>query len=190
MFLGMEKKDMGKDLNDLLVTCETLWQDFNNCKAYFPHMSSDAVGQKTVGTAPFYVQQGFNIQFNFGEALSNNDVMRINHIGHWLNQNFVIRLCAVLEYFNVFSNSIDIDFSIEGAEHVNIMRRLRNCFAHTCGKYDLSDSKHKQTLDLIRDNLGIQIVDPDDGIWPIPINKVLRPLYQGCVKYSKLKLSR
>jgi hypothetical protein len=135
-----------------------------------PYFSSrgGALGQTRISTAPYYSSQGFDIDFIFKTPLTEEDRKRINEIGHWLNQNFVIRLCAVLAYFKVFSNSIKIDFNFEGAEHDNIVRRLKNYFAHTSGRYNPNDNKHKKTIQLMHDNLWDSISAPTDGIWPIP----------------------
>lgn len=179
---------MGKDINNLLGACDALWRDFNNCKAHFPFVPLDAKGAKKVRTAPFYIAQGFDIEFYFSKGISEEGITRINQIGHWLNQNFIIRLCAILESFEVVSKTETnkIDFKFEGAEHVNIVRRLRNCFAHSSGRYDPTDKDHKKTMQLIHDKLGI----PTDGAtdWPISIDKVLNPLYKGCIMYARQKM--
>ncbi len=177
---------MGKNLNELFEALDTLWSNFNNCRAHFPYIPEDAVGIKSANTAPYYVAQGFNISFVFGEGLSKEGLVKINQIGHWINQNFVIRLCSLLESYHVFSNSIDIDFNIDGAEQINIVRRLRNCFAHSSGRYNPEDKDHVKSLELIRDHIGV----PIDGRteWPLSIDAVLKPLYEGCVKYSKQKI--
>ena len=96
-----EDMKMGKDLRDLLEALDILWKDFNNCRAYFPYVQEDAVGATTAQTAPYYIAQGFNISFVFNEGLSMESILKINQIGHWINQNFVIRLCALLESYYI-----------------------------------------------------------------------------------------
>ena len=71
---------MEKDINDFLETCETLWKDFNNCKARFPYISPDAKGLQSVWTAPFYIKQGFNISFEFDQPLSEQAIIKNNQI--------------------------------------------------------------------------------------------------------------
>jgi hypothetical protein len=179
---------MKKDIGQLRETCETLWRDFNNCKAHFPHVPPEMKGAKFVETAPCYIAQGFNVTFEFSDGISEEGIKRINQISHWLNQNFIIRLCAVLESFGIIASSTltngpnKIDFNLEGAKHVNVVRRLRNCFVHTSGRYDPTDYDHRKTMKLISDTLGT----PVDGLtdWPISINTVLKPLYDGCIKYA------
>ena len=149
--------ELEKELDDLLETCKSLWNDFNNCKAHFPYTPSDAKGLKEVRTALYYIAQGFDISFSFSQPLSEEAIAKINQIGHWLNQNFIIRLCAILEYFGVISNSEKIDLELEGAYEVNIVRRLRNCFVHSSGRYNPKDRKHRVTIELIRTKIDNSI---------------------------------
>jgi hypothetical protein len=177
---------MKKSMEEFVAACETLWRDFNNCKAHFPYVPPEAKGAKMVRTAPYYIAQGFDVQFTFSKGISEEGIKRINEIGRWLNQNFVIRLCAVLESFRVISSSAasnQIDFNIEGAKHVNIVRRLRHCFAHSSGRYDPNDREHRKTMGFINETLSV----PTDGLtdWPIAIDTILRPLYEGCIRYAR-----
>lgn len=177
---------MAKNLDELLEALDTLWNSFNNCRAHFPYIPEDAVGIKSANTAPYYVAQGFNISFVFSEGLSKEGIVKINQIGHWINQNFIIRLCALLESYQILSNSIKIDFNLDGAKHINIVRRLRNYFAYSSGRFNSENNNHNETIDLIRDHIGISIDNRAE--WPLSINAVLRPLYEGCVNYSKQKM--
>jgi len=173
-----------KDIKNLLKGLDLLWENHNNCRAHFPFVTPQSVGAKAVSTAPYYIQQGFNITFLFNEGISADGIDKINEIGHWINQNFVVRLCALLESFSVLSNNIN--FNLDGAEHVHIVRRLRNCFAHSSGRFHPNDSEHRKTMELMRDHLGISIKNL--SAWPLPIDTVLEPLFEGCKKYAKNKL--
>jgi len=175
-----------KDIETLLSGLELLWENYTNCRAHFPYVTKESVGAKTVSTAPYYIRRGFDITFVFSEGLSPEETDKINEIGHWISQNFVVRLCALLESFSVLSNQISIDFSLDGAEHVNILRRLRNCFAHASGGFHPEDDTHRETLELMRDHLGISI--ENCSTWPLAIDTVLEPLLQGCRRYAENKL--
>ncbi len=90
---------MANDIDELLKELHLLWNNFNNCRSHFPFVPNDAKGVKMVRTAPYYIAQGFDISFVFSEGISEEGINKINQIGHWINQNFVIRLCALLESF-------------------------------------------------------------------------------------------
>ena len=63
-----------------------------------PHMLPEAVGATAFETAPFYKNQGFNWSFAFSEPLTADDVEGINAVGHWTNENYVVRLYALPEW--------------------------------------------------------------------------------------------
>ena len=176
---------MSDKTEDLLEGIHMLWKNFNNCKAHFPYMPKEAKGEREARTAPYYIQQGFDVKFVFSEGVSEEGIERINEVGHWINQNAIIRLCAVLESFHIMSNTIGINFDLDGAEQLNIARRLRNCFAHSSGRYKADDSEHDKTLKLMKDKLGISIDGCTD--WPLSIDTVIQPLFEGCIKYVKEK---
>jgi hypothetical protein len=169
-----------EDIETLLEGLDLLWQNYTNCRAHFPYVTKDSVGAKAVQTAPYYIKQGFDITFVFSEGLCPEE------IDHWIRQNFIIRLCALLESFSVLSKQISIDFSLDGAEHVNIVRRLRHCFAYSSGRFYVEDDEHRKAIELMRDHLGISM--ENGTTWPLAIDTVLEPLLQGCRRYAKNKL--
>lgn len=175
-----------KDIEALEKSLDLLWENYTNCRAHFPRVTKESVGAKEVRTAPYYIRQGFHITFVFSEGLSPDDVDKINEIGHWISQNFIVRLCALLESFKVFSEEIQIDFGLDWAHYVNIARRLRNCFAHSSGRLHPEDNKHRKTIELMRDHIGISI--DNCSTWPLAIETVLEPLLEGCRRYAKSKL--
>lgn len=164
---------------------DILWTNYNNCRAHFPCVSPTMIGQRCVPTAPFYAAQGFEVTYVLNQDLTEDKINKLNEIGHWLNQNFIIRLCALLEAHHVLSNDIKIDFEIDGCEHLNIVRRLRNRFAHSSGRFNPDDKDDKKTMELIRVNLNIDIDRSVD--WPLAINTVLQPLCEGCKRYVECK---
>lgn len=179
---------MEKDVKKLIETCQALWEDFNNCRAYFPNILPDMVGMKRVETAPYYKAQGFNINFIFNEGVSEKEIKRINRIGHWINQNFIIRLYAVLESYHIVSDSIEIDFNLKGAQYLDLVRRFRNYFAHSSGIFKPSNIEHNKTIEVMNSILGIHTEGLTD--WPLSIGTVLKPLFDGCILYSTHKMNK
>jgi hypothetical protein len=175
-----------KDVGILFNTLDHLWQNYLHCRAFFPCVTRESVGTKTVRTAPYYIAQGCDMTLEFGKPLSAEAIDRINEIGHWISQNFVIRLCAVLESFGVISERVSIDPKLDGARHVDIVRRLKNCFTHSSGRFDPENAKHRKALQLMRDHLGISI--ENCATWPLAIDTVLDPLLRGCKTYAGKRL--
>ncbi len=169
---------MSHDLETVLRDIDTLWDKFKQCRAHFPCVSKTMVGQKCVPTAPYYVAQGFQITYVLNQELTLEMVDQLNEIGHWLNQNFVFRLYAILDYHNVV-NSIEQD--IDGWKYVNVLRWLRRYFSHQSGHFDENEKEHQTTMQEINDLLGVNVDGHED--FPLPIDKVLHPLMEGCKRF-------
>ena len=176
---------MNQDFNVILEEMGVLWKNFVNCRAHFPYVPDTMMGQTAVKTAPYYIEQGFEISFSFTKPLSKGMINKINEIGHWINQNFVVRLCALLESHHVLSNEIEIDFDIDGSDDVDLIRRFRNYFAHSSGKYNPRKSEHRKTLEKMKVHLDIDIKNIKD--FPLSIHTVLEQLFKGCKKYVEAK---
>jgi hypothetical protein len=149
-------------------------------------MGVSPVGKVTFSTAPFYQRRGHNLEFHFAEPLTEDDVRRIREIGHWINQNYVVRLCALLESHGVVpkEGKGKICKELPGHEEIDILRRLRNEFAHSSGRYDATDPEARKLYERIVDHFRIQTDDPSSAKdYPIPIDTVLVPLTQACKRY-------
>jgi hypothetical protein len=99
-----------------------------------------------------------------------------------LNENFIIRLFALLESYGIYSK---IDKELEGSEEIDILRRLRMVLAHSLGKYHPNDPDQRKLVDRIIKRMGLRIDDPAE--FPLDIDKVIDPLVRGCKTYIKAK---
>jgi hypothetical protein len=176
---------MKKEKDNIYREMDILWRNLNQSRGYFPCVDDSSVGRKILLTPPHYQAQGINIIHSFEEPLTAVKKDEMLRIGRWINQNFVIRLCALMESYHMLSNTIKINFTLDGAEQLNIVRRLRNRFAHSSGRYNPDDKKDLETMELMRDHLGILIEGRTD--WPLAINTVLPKLLEGCRLYVREK---
>jgi hypothetical protein len=156
------------------------------CRSTFPHLSDQLVGAKRFPTAPYYRNKGMEIFFEFSSPLTQQFIDQFNDLGHWINQNFVLRLFAVMESNGLISETICIRTEIEGHEELDILRRLRQKFAHGSSSYDPADPEKKKLYDRIVSHFNL---DPNDypekeGKYPIPIDRVLIPLSKACRRYA------
>jgi hypothetical protein len=171
--------------SEILAQIDSQLSKFLSARAMFPHTKENLIGAKHCQTAPFYRQYGYNITFSFNEPLTAERIEEINEVGHWINQNYVVRLCALLESYGVISKTEPINKELDGHEEVDILRRLRNKFAHTAGWYNPTDPEVKQLRDrTIRHFALNEESHPESrGKFPIPIDRVLLPLTEGCKRY-------
>jgi hypothetical protein len=156
-------------------------------RSVFPHMPADAVGKSSFVTGSFYRERGHDASINFVRPISERERAKWNSIGHWINQNFVVRLWAILDESGQVAN---IDKNVDGADEVDIIRRLRHRYGHTSGVCNPSDPDHKKLRDRIIDHFELNGADFAEEDFPTPIDKVLVPLAEGAKRYLAAKLPR
>jgi len=145
-------------------------------RSLFPHMEKSMIRAREFDTAPFYRASGYDVHFRFSTPLTGEEIDRINNMGHWHNQNYLVRLGALLESRHVFSVWKRIDRSVPGAAEVDVLRRLRNVVAHSSGRYDSTNRRHRQVYRRVKD-LFHTVGDPGTATdFPLDIDKVLLPI--------------
>ena len=156
-------------------------------RAVFPNMNESAVGHGSFSTAPYYQQEGIHINFRFAEPVTLDQVHAINSIGHWINQNFAIRLCALLEYHGVIPTQGHgrLNENLPGFQDVNIVRRLRNVLVHTSGRYNTTDEVERRLYETMVTHYGVEGVNSATATeFPLSIDTVLVPMARGCQEYA------
>ncbi len=162
-------------------------------RAVFPYMGSDMLGKRTVRTAPLYRAKGLDVRFHFPDGLTRKSISKVNGIGHWVNQSYIIRLCALLEANGVIPSRRQgrIDQAVDGHKDIDILRRLRGVFAHTDGQYDREKSEHRKLYNKIRAHYNLAVIGADKAAsFPLSIDTVLIPLTKRCRSYADEVLSR
>ena len=84
-------------MTDILKELDELMLKLKNTRAYFPFIPSSFEGKTEIETAPFYSKVGFSVFFKFDKPLTIEQINKNNELGHFINQNFVVRLYAMLE---------------------------------------------------------------------------------------------
>ena len=181
-----------KNIDSLLEQIDLQYRYLLNTRSVFPYMNDSAVGKNNFRTAPFYRTEGFDVFFSFNRHLNENDINRIRSIGHWINENYLIRLCALLESYDIIpkENKGSIDKDLEGNDEIDILRRLRNQFAHTSGRYNSEDPEERRLYERIVTHFKVELAkNPSEATkYPISIDLVIKPITEKCKKYiSALK---
>ncbi|UCE36097.1 MAG: hypothetical protein JSW00_11125 [Thermoplasmata archaeon] len=174
-----------RSIKTLLRDMEILKNNFINTKAYFPYMEENMLGKHNITTAPYYINEGLNIKFILNQPITKKHIKNNNEISGWINQNFLIRLYALLNSYNIISDKISIDHSINGWKELDLLRRLRNIFAHTSGRFNSKKPDHKKLVNELISHFKIQVRIPNK--FPIPIDIVCVPIYEGCMRYIQQK---
>ena len=109
--------------------------------------------------------------------------------GHWINEAFVVRLCAVPDAHDVVNGLKPIDTSLDGHKEVDICRRLRNVIAHQTG--EINSKKSRKTDQMMRQVFGL---GDEPSMFPkkfrLDKDRVLRPMWKGCKRYCLALLEK
>ena len=177
---------MGNEtIDDLLSKMENLWGKLTLCRAFFPYTSLALEGAKGPLKAPYYEQYGHNVYLFSENGLTKDDINRMNDMAHHMNQNFIVRLCSLLESKNIMSKAVKIDKSLPGNKDLDILRRLRHVFAHSSGKYNPKDKKQKKLYNDLNAHYDPKPLDLED--FTLSIDTVLQPMLVNCRKYLEAK---
>ena len=175
---------------DVAKTCAAISTQvklLRRSRATFPYISPTVVGQRDFQTAPYYLAHGHHITFTFDAPITEATRGEVNEVGYWINQNFVVRLYAVLEAGRIVGNRIRIKDGIDGCTEVKLVRQLRNTFSHGSGVYRSAVAHHRDLRKALIDRFNVSDREPPDssGWFPIPIQGVLVKLADGCQRYVR-----
>lgn len=158
----------------------------HRCRSVFPRLHKGMAGQKEFEAPAYYRQLGYNVSVKLSQAMTAEFIDGLFELGHWLNENFVTRLWAVLESNGIVGEQMKINQDLDGWQDVDLMRRLRNKIGHGSGTYDPDDPDKKKLFDTI-----VEYYKVPEGYsyfevekYPIGVGQVLVPMAQGCKKYT------
>jgi hypothetical protein len=131
---------------------------------------------------------GLEISFVLSRGLTSDDIERNNAIAHWMNENAIVRLCALMEYRKLIPREGEgkIDQDVQGWKELDPLRRLRNIFAHKSSGYNPNNRCEKRFVTELITYLRLNIDEPTD--FPLDIARVIDPLFEGCKSYVRRKL--
>lgn len=176
---------MAPDSADVFKEMEALYHKYMILRAHFPYTNEGMIGKRKLSTAPLYKNAlEMDIIFDFGKPLSAEDVKSINEIGGFLNENIIIRLCALLEEHKVLRSDTEVDRAIDGFEAVNLLKKLRNAFAHSLGRPDAKNPNHRALFRHLNKYLKLNEEIETAEHFPNSIDTVIIPLFKGCQRYA------
>jgi len=167
------------DSADVLAEVERLKSLLLECRAVFPTLSADLVGQRVFQTAPYYRSRGYRAEIHLKQPISTDFIHRQRQLGRWINENAVIRLFGILNYHGFFKK---LDPSLPGHREMDLLRRMRNAFTKTPLNYQPNDPKNRRLREALIEHFKLEGPDIQEEI-PVPINKVLEPIFTACRDY-------
>lgn len=148
-------------------------------RAVFPTLGADSIGQRMFRTAPYYQSRGFDAQIQLREPISAEFIQRHRQLGRWINENALIRLYGVLHYHGFFTK---LASELPGYPEMDLLRRLRNTLTKTPLNYRPHDPDNVKLREVVIERFNLKDEDAQEEI-PLPINKVIEPLIEGCRRY-------
>jgi hypothetical protein len=173
---------------EILNEIEEMQTFHRNCRAFFPHLSEAAIGLNKLPPVPYYAMHGMEVSFDLSRELTKDDIEKNNAVADWMNQNVIVRLCALIERYKIAKDQNKINDKLEGYNEVRFVWKLRNIFAHKAGRHKPTGERDKNLVRQLNTyfNLGINVDDPSD--FPLDILRVIDPLFEGCKNYVRGKL--
>ena len=171
----------GPDSADLLAEVDHLKGLLLECRAVFPTMDSRMIGQREFSTAPYYQRRGYRAQVRLEQPISAEFVERQRQLGRWINENALIRLYGILNHRGLFKK---LDKQLPGYPEMELLRRIRNVLTKTSLDYRPGDAKNRRLRETVVQRFELEEHDIQEQI-PIPINKVVEPLFDRCKEYIR-----
>lgn len=180
-------------MTEILKELDELMLKLKNTRAYFPFIPASLKGESEIKTGEFYAKSGFPVLIKFDKPLTGEQIEKNNELGHFINQNFVVRLYAMLEtYLQLKDKDITkkLDQYSRGYHEIIILKRLRNVFAHEAGgNYDPTNKEydHVGLAKMMDEHLHVGL--PTDNHFILSIDAVLVQLFNESRAYVELTLS-
>ena len=169
---------------ELCAQIDRVWDCFVRLKALVPYTEKALAGATSLKGAPYYRKHGQDVEFVFAEPLTEDRIAQINESGRWLNENYIVRLHAILELHDALPYGQPVDTARAGASHVSLLKGLRHRIAHDDGCFDASDPRHQHLAQEIKD---LYEIDPsmNSDHFHLPVDKVLEPMTRKAKEYVK-----
>ena len=149
----------------------------------FRYVKKSEVGKDSLNMRVKRFSIPFNLTMKFEKPIDIKTVEEVNELSHFMNQNVIIRIYALLDYYQIVNEQNKIKKHLEGWRHVDLLRRLRTQFAHTSGRYNEENPVEKRLYDTL-----IKTYNLESDLWnkeeyPLLKNKVIKNMIKGIKKY-------
>jgi hypothetical protein len=156
---------------------------FVKVRSRFPYISERNIGRNYLLPPTYYRNEGINFKIQLDKPIDESIREELNTIGHFVNQNFILRLFSILNYYGFVSDNVTLSKQSPGFQEMDIVRRLRNKYAHSLGKFNPENSEDQKLKDIMEEYFELDIGDYDEI--PLNISAVIDKLIDGCKKYIR-----
>jgi hypothetical protein len=162
-------------------TIQKAWQSTIKVRALCPTADKSAIGFTEYASPTWYQIHGAVYFVKPAHSLTEEDIAELSEMASFVNRSFIIAMSAILESYKVVPYRSNPDLSVEGGEHVQLVKWLRNHFAHGEYEYDNNKPEHVRTRKLLEKLLPIGAAKGQGFV--TSIDTVLELLKDGVLKY-------
>ncbi len=157
------------------------WTLTVKARALCPFADAAAAGAAGYVSPSWYRRRGAAYVVTPHRPLTPEDVLELNRVGGFINRSFVIAMASILEATGVVAFGTAPDRALPGGDCVQLVKWLRNRFAHGELEYDGGRSTHRETRELIECLLPAAAAAGPGFVYSI--DTVLEPLKDGVLEY-------
>ena len=150
---------------------------FRHSKKFFRFIDDKDIGNYE--TQPYNVNQKTKFIMKFDQPITKELQLLHRKVGHYLNQNYLIRLYEIMKQYKIAGKQID--YELKGSDDIEILWELRCKFAHGLGKYDPTNEKDKILLTKLMTRYKEAHVIKDE--FPISQDKTIKEIIHGIKSY-------
>ena len=160
---------------------DDLWDRFYMARSLFPRMDAAMAGVRAWEPPEYYAESPYAAVV-MKRPVDLHDVDLNNDVAHWINENLIVRLYAILQVFEVAKADLP---DAPGYDHYRVVRRLRDKIAHGSSRYNAARSEDRDALERLR-RICPGFTPPEEygGRFDLSISEVLWPLALGCRDYA------
>lgn len=172
-----------KSVNELILKIDELFQIHLSQRGILQYVSDKHVGQNQISWGSKVTSSWFDITFKFQNTISETTRSELNRISEYMNQNFIVRLHALLEYEGIKDTKSKIDIEISGHEILQILHELRKEFAHKTGKFNPENKDSVRLRHRLFKTFDINSEESLPDQFPLDKNRVIKPIVDGIKLY-------
>jgi hypothetical protein len=168
-----------EQIEEICEEVERQWEYHFIARAAFPANILQVIPEYE--SSPYHIQHGAQMNVRVPVPLSPLMARGLEGIGHWLNQNYIVRLFGILAEYQVIT---------AGKQAKNpstrILASLRpKVGAHSRGYRNPESGKVRKLTQLIQEHLDSSVLPDDVRHFNLSIHPVLQTLKEHCVTFVR-----
>jgi hypothetical protein len=168
-----------EQIEEICGEVERQWEYHFIARAAFPANIMEVIPEYE--SSPYHIQQGARVEVHVPVPLSPLMERGLEGTGHWLNQNYIIRLFGILDEYQVIT---------AGKQAKNLYTRILACLRHKVGAHSRGyrnpeNSEVRKLTQLIQEHLDSSVLPEDVRHFNLSIHPVLHRLKEHCVTFVR-----